>query len=412
MAPLTYWVWLSALSGVGPAAKNRLLRAFGSPEQIFFADEKAYDEADIALTPAEKNALCDKSLAEARRILDVCAGRGWRILTLSDAEYPDRLKNIADPPVALYVRGTLPVIDEEACVALVGTRRCTPYGVVTAERLGYELTRDGLLVVTGLARGIDTAAALGALRAGGPLVGVLGCGLDVVYPRENEALYEDVAAAGALLSEYPPGAPAKASHFPQRNRIMSGLSLGVVVVEAPLRSGSLITAALALEQGRDVFAVPGNVDSVASRGANRLIREGAVLVTGGDDIAEEYRPLFPEKIRMETLKVPLDQEAERRLSDRALVQNRQKEEKTEIDNGQTVEYIDLVQLAEGLDEPERKVVVALSESDGTLHVDDLIARTELPPADVLSALTVLEVEGLVEQLPGKMFRVLPPEGRP
>ena len=249
MAPLTYWVWLSALAGVGTAAKNRLLHAFGSPEQIFFADERAYHDADIALGQAEKAALMDKSLAEARRILDVCAEHGYRILTITDAEYPARLKNIDDPPVVLYVRGALPVIDEEACVAIVGTRSCTPYGLKTAERLRYEATRNGLLIVTGLARGIDTASALGALRAGGRVVGVLGSGVDVVYPKENAELFEDVAAVGALVSEYPPGTPALSGNFPRRNRIISGLSCGVVVVEAPPRSGALITAALALERG-------------------------------------------------------------------------------------------------------------------------------------------------------------------
>jgi len=403
MAPLTYWVWLFALAGVGTAAKNRLLHAFGSPEQIFFADERAYHDADIALSAQERAALSNKSLAEARRILDVCAEHGYRILTLADAEYPARLKNIDDPPVVLYVRGALPVVDEEACVAIVGTRSCTPYGLKTAERIAYEAARDGLLVVTGLARGIDTAAALGALRAGGRVVGVLGSGVDVVYPKENGELFEDVAAVGALVSEYPPGTPALSGNFPRRNRIISGLSCGVVVVEAPPRSGALITAALALEQGRDVFAVPGNADSVASRGTNRLIREGAILVTSGDDIAEEYAALFPEKIRMKAVKVPLDEDQTEALSARALVQNRQKSEKIEIDNGKTVEYIDLVQLAEHLGEQEMALISALAGR--TMHIDDIIAQAGLPASDVLASLTLLEIEGIAEQLPGKFFRI-------
>jgi DNA processing protein len=408
MAPLTYWVWLSALSGIGTATKFRLLRAFGSPEQIFFADERAYHDADIALTHGEKAALQDKSLFDARRILDVCGEGGYRILTISDAEYPARLRNIEDPPVVLYVRGTLPVIDEEVCIGVVGTRSCTPYGLKTAERLGYEVTRNGLLVVTGLARGIDSAAALGALRAGGRVVGVLGTGVDVVYPKENGELFEDVAAVGALVSEYPPGTPALSSHFPRRNRIISGLACGVVIVEAPLRSGALITAALALEQGRDVFAVPGNADSTASRGANRLIREGAILVTSGDDIADEYEALYPEKIHIETLKVPLDGDRLQALNERAIVQNRQKTQKIEIDNDKSVEYIDLVQLAERLDEMEMQIVSVLAGK--TMHIDDVITQTGMTASDVLASLTLLEVEGIAEQLPGKMFRIPPVRG--
>jgi DNA processing protein len=290
----------------------------------------------------------------------------------------------------------------------VGTRSCTPYGLKTAERLGYEVTRNGLLVVTGLARGIDSAAALGALRAGGRVVGVLGTGVDVVYPKENGELFEDVAAVGALVSEYPPGTPALSSHFPRRNRIISGLACGVVIVEAPLRSGALITAALALEQGRDVFAVPGNADSTASRGANRLIREGAILVTSGDDIADEYEALYPEKIHIETLKVPLDGDRLQALNERAIVQNRQKTQKIEIDNDKSVEYIDLVQLAERLDEMEMQIVSVLAGK--TMHIDDVITQTGLTASDVLASLTLLEVEGIAEQLPGKMFRIPPVRG--
>lgn len=194
---------------------------------------------------------------------------------MQDAAYPGRLKNIYDPPCLLYVKGRLPVFDEELAVAVVGTRDCTPYGVACAEKLGYGLTCGGAVVVSGLAKGIDAAATRGALRAGGVTVGVVGNGLDIRYPYESGYLYEDVAAAGALLSEYPPGArPAKA-HFPARNRILSGLSAATLVVEAPERSGALITAGTAMEQGREVFAVPGPIDAPASAGCNRLIQDGA-----------------------------------------------------------------------------------------------------------------------------------------
>jgi DNA processing protein len=215
-------------------------------------------------------------------------------MTLHDGDYPARLTNIPDPPLVLYIRGRLPALDEEAAVAVVGTRSCTPYGLKAAERIGYELARHGCLVVSGLARGIDSAAAKGTLRAGGRVVGVVGSGLDIVYPPENKKLFDDVAAVGAIVSEYPPGSPAAPRHIPQRNTVMSGLSVGVTVIEAPEKSGALITATHALEQGRDVFAIPGNVDSPACKGSNNLLREGAVLVTTGREIAEEYAALFPD----------------------------------------------------------------------------------------------------------------------
>ena len=209
-----------------------------------------------------------------------------------DAAYPGRLKNIYDPPALLYCKGRLPLLDDLLCVAVVGTRDCTPYGVACAEKLGFGLASGGAAVVSGLAKGIDAAAIRGALRAGGVTVGVVGNGLDVYYPYESRYLYEDVASAGILLSEYPPGTEPASGHFPVRNRIISGLSLAALVVEAPEKSGALITAATALEQGRDVFAVPGPIDAPASVGCNRLIRDGAGLVSDASDILREYEGRF------------------------------------------------------------------------------------------------------------------------
>ena len=214
------------------------------------------------------------------------------MLTFSDAAYPGRLKNIYDPPVLLYYKGKLPLLDDLMSVAVVGTRDCTPYGVNCAEKLGFGLASGGAVVVSGLAKGIDAAATRGALRAGGITIGVTGNGLDVHYPYESRYLYEDVAASGVLLSEYPPGTEPAPAHFPIRNRIISGLSLAALVVEAPERSGALITAATALEQGRDVFSVPGPIDAPTSVGCNRLIRDGAGLVTDASDILREYEGRF------------------------------------------------------------------------------------------------------------------------
>jgi DNA processing protein len=208
-------------------------------------------------------------------------------MALRDSRYPERLSNIPDPPVVLYIRGRLPDLDEEVPVGVVGTRKPTVYGLEMAEKLGYELTRGGALVVSGIARGLDAAALRGALRAGGPVVSVLGGGTDVYYPRENRFLYEDVAAAGALISEYPPGTEPRAMNFPARNRIIVGLSRGIVVAEAARKSGALITAHIAADEGREVYCVPGNIFERSSIGCHELIRTGAKLVDNVQDILED-----------------------------------------------------------------------------------------------------------------------------
>ena len=298
MSALKYWLWLTELRGLRNQTRLALLRHFGSPEDIFYADEGEI-LLTVGITRDQASLLKDHSLDGADQILAECQRLGYQILTLHDAAYPGRLENIYDPPCVLYVRGQMPAFDEECAVAVVGTRDCTPYGVSVAEKFGYGLAAGGALVVSGLARGIDSAALRGALRAGGRTAAVLGNGLDVVYPKENRYLYEDVAAAGALISEYPPGTEPSRGHFPVRNRILSGLCAATLVVEAPERSGALITANTALEQGRDVYAVPGPIDAPASRGCNQFIREGGVLVTEPWDILEEYVGRFPDKLRQE-----------------------------------------------------------------------------------------------------------------
>ena len=255
MAGLKYWVWLNECRGLTNRSRALLLDHFGSPEDVYYADEAEYALVE-GLSKKQFELLADKSTDGADKILGDCQRLGLRILTMQDADYPARLRGIFEPPCLLYVKGTLPAFDEEVAVAMVGTRACTPYGTQSAEKIAYGLAKQGALVVSGAARGIDSAAHRGALRAGGVTVAVLGNGLDVVYPEENAGLYRDIAATGALLSEYPPGTAAEGWHFPIRNRIISGLALGVVVVEAAPRSGSLITARLALDQNRAVYAVP------------------------------------------------------------------------------------------------------------------------------------------------------------
>lgn len=383
---LKFWLWLSELRGLQNETRLALLRHFGSPEAVYYADREEILLTD-GMTPEQAARLDDHDLAGAQKILGRCEELGLSLLTIQDAAYPRRLLNIYDPPCLLYVRGRLPAFDEEAAVAVVGTRSCTPYGISCAEKLGYGIARCGGLVVSGLAAGIDSAALRGALRANGRAAAVLGNGLDVVYPRENQYLYEDVAAAGCLISEYPPGTRPVGSHFPRRNRILSGLSVAALVVEAPERSGALITAAAALEQGKDVFAVPGPIDAPASAGCNQLIRDGAGLVSDAWDILREYEGHFPEKL------CPPGQ-----ASSRPQVTGYQTEKAEPARPAKP-----LVDPAErGLTDDQTALLRAL-DGDTPMLVDDLIEQTGIPTRRVLSALTLLEIEGLVTQHSGKRY---------
>ena len=386
MSALKYWLWLTELPGLKNQTRLALLHHFPTPEDVYYADPEEVLLTE-GITREQAKLLEDKDCSGADRILADCQRLDLDLLTIQDAGYPNRLRNIYDPPCLLYVRGRLPAFDDEASIAVVGTRDCTPYGVSCAEKLGYGLAAGGAVVVSGLARGVDSAALRGALRAGGTVTAVLGNGLDVVYPPENQYLYEDVAAAGALISEYPPGTPPEAKHFPVRNRIMSGLCLGTLVVEAPARSGALITAGTALEQGRDVFAVPGPIDAPASVGCNRLIRDGAGLVSDAWDILGEYEPRFPDKLR---------REGARETPAVLGYQARQKTEPKPVPPSVSLSHNDY-----SLTDDQICLLRALTEEP--MLVDDLIELTDIPTRRVLSALTVLEIEHLVTQHSGKRY---------
>ena len=247
---LEYWLWLSGRRGLGVRGLRALLEQFGTPEAVYCASDAEYPSG---IRPDGRTSLADKELAPARQILQQCYRQCIHIVTLQDAVYPQRLKNIDDAPLVLYYQGVLPDFDAEPVIAMVGTRRASAYGLLQAKRLGYELGRYGAIVVSGGAAGIDTLALRGAVSSGTPPVAVFACGVDVDYPAANRSLFEDLRTNGCVMSELPPGTPPLPEHFPSRNRILSGLALGSVVVEAPKKSGALITARHALEQGRDVF---------------------------------------------------------------------------------------------------------------------------------------------------------------
>ncbi len=415
---LMHWIWLATRPALGDRMKAELLAHFRDPEDIFFAGEDAFAHLE-GLSENGLEALRDKDLKPAQKILEDCAKKDIHILTYRDAAYPARLRNIPDPPMVLYYKGNLPDFDGTPTIGIVGTRKASGYGLGIAKRMGYQIGQCGGIVVSGMAFGIDGVAMQGALTAGGMVVGVLGCGADIVYPMSNRALFQDTQKYGCLLTEFPPGTPPHGWNFPRRNRIISGLSCGVLVIEAPEGSGSLITARDALEQGRDVFAVPGNVDVPTFAGSNRLIREGAILATTGWDVLSEYEAQFPDKLHRENAPAHMagyPDEVARAAAEagkkpaKVAQKTRIPAEKSEsggktkkktIDNSGCAPYSDVNQPKPTLSEPEQKIVAALTKEPRL--VDDVIAETGLPTGKVLGTLTLLEIRGIVKRHPGKQI---------
>lgn len=401
---LVHWIWFSRC-GISDWQKAQLLQYFSDPEEIYFADSRALDQAE-GMSAEIKAALSDKTLADAEQILQTCRREGIHILTLQDAAYPVRLKNIPDPPAVLYYKGMLPDFDSTAVIGVVGTRKASAYGMQAAKRLGYQIGCCGGLVVSGLAEGIDAMAMSGALEAGCAAVGVLGCGIDIVYPRCNRSLFQDTQRYGCILSEFAPGMPPAKWAFPRRNRIISGLSNGVLVVEAPERSGALITARHALEQGRDVFVVPGNIDIPTCIGSNRLLRDGGIPVSCGWDIMGEYEALYPDKIRKVEAGSPPPRQgkAPGKTVEKACVSENENNLKKEndkkgIDKEQSSPYIDVNDILPKLSQVEQRIASVLV--DGERLVDDVIAESGLTSGDVLATLTTLELKKIIVRHPGR-----------
>ncbi len=292
---LLFWIWLSEALGPGSANFGKLIGFMESPYDLFHADESELDRIS-GLSERTRAKLCRKDLQRATEILDTCERSGIGVLSYGDDDYPVALREISSPPAVLYYRGRLPDWNRRLSIGMVGTRRMSAYGLRSAYRISYELAAMNVIVVSGMAAGIDGVCAAAALRAGGSTVAVLGCGVDVVYPRHHQMLAEAIAKDGLLLSEYPPGTRPSNYHFPVRNRIISGLSQATVVVEAGIGSGSLITAKNAVMQGRDVFAVPANVGSIGAEGTNGLLRDGAKAVLEVDDIVEPYAYIYAETL--------------------------------------------------------------------------------------------------------------------
>ncbi|MAS34491.1 MAG: DNA-protecting protein DprA [Anaerolineaceae bacterium] len=353
MSDHKFWLGFSLVSGIGPRRLTNLLNYFGDLSAAWRASDAQLHQAGLE-SGVRANLLHLRATLDLERELERVQSSGAQMVTLGDNDYPAPLKTVPDPPILLYIRGVLLPSDQNA-LAVVGTRKPTHYGLEAANKLSGALAKQGTTIISGLAHGIDTAAHQGALAANGRTIAVLGTGIDQVYPADNRKLAQEIVANGALISEFPLGTPPEGRNFPRRNRIISGMALGVLVVEAPENSGALITADMAAEQGRDVFAVPGNIFNVASRGANRLIQEGAKLVTSAADILDELSIAYT------------------RVEARTITET--------------------VAPANGAEAS----ILALLSSD-PLHVDDLARASNLPIAEITSTLTILELKGLARKV--------------
>jgi DNA processing protein len=375
-----HWLALKLIPGLGARTSNKLLDRFRTPVSIFRASRTELEAAGVSGAVAQSIAsgcTFEDAVAQQEKMADA----GVVLVTFGDPRYPQRLREIFDPPVVLFARGRVELLTSIG-LAVVGTRRPTPYGLAVAERLSADLAHASLTIFSGMARGIDTSAHKGALLAGGDTVAVLGCGVDIVYPAENRKLYSEIAAKGLVVSEFPMGSTAFPQNFPIRNRIISGLSFGVLVVEGAQYSGSAITAKLAMDQGREVFAVPGNITSKASWGPNLLIKQGAKIVQDWNDVIVE---------------LPAD--ARRQLIDKGrakaglgMNESSQPEQASLSGGGE-----------QQVDGAARKALDAL-QVDVATHLDDLLEKLpDTSASEVIAALFELEMLGLVKQLPGKNF---------
>ena len=360
---IKYWVWLSSLVKISPFKRYKLIEYFKDPALIWHSSEEELKKLPFLPRNIIEKLIDRQMRKDTHNLLEKIQSEYIDVITFNDEYYPEYLKNIYDPPVAIYVRGKL--IKDETTIAVVGSRNATTYGLGMAESLSHDLSKKGITVASGMARGIDSRAHTGALKAGGRTIAVLGCGLNIVYPYENKELMKKICDNGAVISELLPGVPPIPFNFPARNRIISGISKGVVIIEANERSGSLITANYALEQGRDVFAVPGNINSRNSIGTNRLIRDGAKIVLDVADILDELN----------------------------------------LSNGVNNISCKINKRSPFADFDSEEKTIAEKLMEGPVHIDTIARDCGFSVQLVGSVLVMLELSGFVEQLPGKFYKL-------
>lgn len=377
-----YWVWLSLALGTNNPKQKRIYELYDSIADFYRGQVFEWRLCGI-FTDKELKSLSDTKLSDAQDIIDKCEMLSYDIVCFDDESYPQKLKNIYAPPCALYVWGKLPDFDNRMSIALIGTRNATQYGVMASHVLSSSLSKLGVIIVSGGALGIDSASHTAALESLGTTVCVLGCGIDYPYLTSNAQLRKNIAKTGAVVSEYPPGTSSLPYHFPVRNRIISGLSDGVVVVEADEKSGSLITVNHALEQGREVFAVMGNINSRYSTGTNKMVKDGAIPVTSYQDIIEA----FPNYQICGTTDV--------KEYDRAYEgQNNIELNKPPVTHNEDIELTDTLRL------------IYRTITNEPIHIDQIITKTELPVSTVLQSLTELELLGLISCQQGRLYKLV------
>ena len=384
---LLHWVWFAGLKEMDGRQKLWLLQRFRTPEDIYRLDR--FGLRGLELPDNAVRALMNKNLDAAGQIVQSCMEKQIGILVFTDSAYPERLRNIDDPPMVLYYKGKVPNMELQPVLGVVGTRKASPYGLRAAAAMGNEIAACGAIIISGGAEGIDTMAMQGALDAGQITVSVQAGGLDTLYPKSNRKLFERVMEKGCILSEYPPGVPSYRGNFLRRNRIISGISNGVLVVEAPKISGALNTARWAFEQGRDVFVVPGNIDVESCAGSNGLIGDIAQPALSGWAVVKEYAPFYPGSVRQVnapkyTIQIPQSQE---------------KVDKITVDKPAESPYIVKEKYLPELSEQEKTVVAMLT--DKPIPVDTVIEQVKLPAATVMTVLTKLSIKGIVKLHPGK-----------
>ena len=427
------WIWLAEKCGAGSSEMVKIIERYGSINDVYLADFDSYIDSDVSERLAES--LSDKSLENAYSIIKYCEQNRVGILTYASDEYPRSLRSIKDPPALLYYLGKLPDLNKNLCIATVGTRKMSEYGMRSAYKIAYEIASSGAIVVSGMVLGIDSVAASAAMKAGGKTVAVLGCGIDVIYPKEHKRLYHAIAESGAVITEYPPATEPSSFNFPVRNRLISGLSQGTVVIDAAEKSGALITSKTAILQGRDVYAVPSNIDSENSSGTNSLIRDGAQAVLCGYDVIKNYAYLFRDTLDIQKLrgaeqrseldldalahygvrargKAPafegVSARAEKlaRASAADMIKAEKPVRKESVAAKTPVVEPDARgdksrEMLESLDEFERRIFEEMP-LDRAVSADYFAANGE-NLASAMFALTTLEIKGLVSSLPGALY---------
>lgn len=396
-----YWIFLQNVIGAGSRKLLPIIDKFGTARKFCESRYEDVKESGL-LSKRELDRFSKLTLDECRETMSLCNKLGYQIITPNDKEYPKRLAQIPDPPAVLYVRGELIDFDNEVCIAMVGTRKCSDLGKSIARELSSRLTTAGAVVISGCAKGIDASAHIGAIRAKGKTFAVLGCGLNYPYLAENAQLREDIAQNGALISEYPPNAPAGKSTFPIRNRIISGLCLGTVIVEAIHGSGSLITVDHALEQGRDIFVVPGEISDPLYAGSNRLIRDGALAITTPYDVLQEYNNYFPHKLNLDgtdEIISCIDPPEANNIDD--TVDAKVEKIKTELKSSKRVTNTLEFDLS-GLSDNARILLNEFKRSDSE-YFDIIAANCDIDSSLAIAALTELEIMGIVTAQAGGRY---------